>query len=546
MAYQNIETSGFMLAKGKYLKGDDFFEVKVMENLTVAVLCDGVGSALQGAQAASHTVMFLINALKNRPKSWTLEKSIKHFIETINRVLYLESMSQYDRQELVTTLALVVIEGDRLYGANVGDSRIYLKRSEEKVGLTQLSHDHVMQEEGMENVITAAIGLEESVSLYYFENNLAAGDQILLCSDGLYNELTPAELSEGLAMGASYLVKQASKLHNDNLPDDTSAVVIEIKEVDPRLKLKQSHLSVLPHYEAGQDIDGYILTKPLIQNERTWLCEKNGLQYVIKFAPYETLDDEALLDLFVKEAWMAKRLKAGFFPKAVIPKNRTQRYYVMRFVEGVTLKEYIAKKPLSVDMGIELAIFLLKMAQFLIKLDLVHGDIKPENIMLGQRKGKTVFKMIDFGSITEAYTTISRAGTPSYLAPERFKQEPISEQTEIYAIGVSLYEALTQRLPYGEIEPFQNPSFDKKIKSPCKLNPNIPAWLESIMLRALESDTDKRYTNYSAMQYELSHPVNVKPYFDKHSSMFERKPLLVCRIGFVAMLILNFVQMVWF
>ena len=87
-----------------------------------------------------------------------------------------------------------------------------------------------------------------------------------------------------------------------------------------------------------------------------------------------------MLDLFVKEVWMAKRLKAGFFPKAVVPKKRTHRYYIMSFIEGDSLNEFTAKKPLSVDMSIELAGFLLKMLQFLNKLDLVHGDIKPENM----------------------------------------------------------------------------------------------------------------------------------------------------------------------
>lgn len=547
MLKQNIETTGLTLAKGSKLKGDDFFEVKVMDNITVAVVCDGVGSALHGAQAAQHATNFLIHSLKNRPKSWTMEKSIKHFIENINRVLYLESLAEYKREELVTTLALVVIEGDRLYGANVGDSRIYLQRnSDAQTKLIQLSNDHVMQEEGMKNVLTLAMGLEENISPYYFENNLLAGDQILLCSDGLYSELTEDELAQGIHMGASFLVKQASKLHKDNLPDDTTAVVLEIKEVDPRLKLKQSDLIIQQYYKAGEIIDGYTLLKSLIQNERTWLCEKRGLKYVIKFAPYEAVDNETSLDLFVKEVWIAKRLKAGFFPKAVIPKNRTQRYYIMSFLEGVALKEHIAKKPLSVDLSVELAIFLLKMSQFLMKLDLVHGDIKPENIMLTQRKGKLVFKMVDFGSITEAYSNISRAGTPSYLAPERFRQEPVNEQTEVYAIGVTLYEALTQQFPFGEIEPFQNPSFDKKIKAPVKLNPKIPTWLESVVLRALETDTDKRYSNYSQMQYELTNPMKVKPYFDKNASFMERNPLLVCRIGFVAMLLLNFVQLFWF
>jgi len=540
MSKQTIETSGFTLAKGTQLKGDDFFEVKVMENITVAVVCDGVGSAMQGAEAAKRTSNFLVHSLKNRPKSWSMEKSIKHFIENINRVLYLESMEDYEREELVTTLTVVVIEGDRLYGANVGDSRIYLSRNGQ---FAQLSDDHTMDEEGMENVLTAAMGLEEGVAPYYFENNLLAGDQILLCSDGLYNELKQDELADGLKIGASFLVKKASKLHNDNLPDDTTAVVLEIKEVDPRLKLKQSDLIIQEHYKIDEVIDGYKLIKPLIQNNRTWLCEKKGIQYVIKFALPEALDDEAILDIFVKEVWMAKRLKAGFFPKAVIPKKRTHRYYIMSFIDGASLKEFTTKKPLSVDMSIELAGFLLKMSQFLSKLDLVHGDIKPENIIITKRKEKLVFKMVDFGSITEAYSDVTRAGTPSYLAPERFAQAPITEQTEVYAIGVTLYEALTQKFPFGEIEPFQNPSFDKNPKHPTKHNAKIPDWLESIILRAVETDTNKRYHNYSEMLYELDNPTKVKPYFDKSLSFIQRNEMMVYKVGFIVMFILNLLQL---
>jgi len=540
MSKQNIETSGFMLAKGTQLKGDDFFEVKVMDNITVAVVCDGVGSALQGAEAAKRVTHFLVHSLKNRPKSWSMEKSIKHFIENINRVLFLESMEEYEREELVTTLTLVVIEGDRLYGANVGDSRIYLHRDGT---FTQLSNDHSMDEEGMENILTSAMGLEESVEPYYFENNLQAKDRILLCSDGLYNELPDEVLTDGLHIGASYLVKKASKLHDDKLPDDTTAVVLEIKELDPRLKLKQSNLIIQKHYKADEVIDGYRLIKPLIQNNRTWLCEKKEMQYVIKFAPVEAIEDENILDLFVKEVWMAKRLKAGFFPKSVIPKKRTHRYYIMSFIEGVSLKEFTAKKPLSVDMGIELARFLLKMSQFLTKLDLVHGDIKPENIMVMKRKEKLIFKMVDLGSITEAYSNVTRAGTPTYLAPERFNQAPITEQTEVYAVGVTLYDALTQKFPFGEIEPFQNPSFDKNSKHPTNYNAKIPNWLESIILRAVETDPDKRYHNYSEMLFEIDNPNKVKPYFDKNLSFIERNEKMVYKVGFIMMFILNLIQL---
>ncbi|RUM72929.1 MAG: bifunctional protein-serine/threonine kinase/phosphatase [Sulfurovum sp.] len=542
MSKQNIETSGLTLAKGTQLKGDDFFEVKVMDEITVAVVCDGVGSAVAGAEAAKRTSHFLINALKKRPRSWTMEKSIKHFIQKINHVLYRESLEQYEREEMVTTLALVVIEGDRLYGANVGDSRIYLLRDDI---LTQLSSDHAMEEEGMEHVLASAIGLEEQVEPYYFENNLQAKDRILLCSDGLYNELSEDEIKEGMLINASYLVKKASKIYEDNLPDDTTAVVLEIKELDPRLKYKQSDLIVKEKYKAGEEIDGYRLIKPLIQNERTWLCEKRGQQYVIKFAPYEILEDEAILDQFVKEVWMAKRLKAGFFPKVAVPKNRTHRYYIMTYVEGKPLKELIAKKPLYVDLGIELGTFLLKMSQYLIRQDLVHGDIKPENIMVIDRKGKTAFKMVDFGSITEAYSDVSKAGTPSYLAPERFHQSPITEQTEIYAIGVTLYEALTGKFPFGEIEPFQNPSFDKAPKSPSRLNPKIPSWLDSVIMRAIETDPRKRYGHYTQMLYELTHPEKVEPYFQKSASLVERNPLTACRIVLGIAIALNILQLIF-
>lgn len=542
MSKQSIKTSGLTLAKGKQLKGDDYYEIKVLDAITIAVVCDGVGSALMGAEAAKRTCHFLVNSLKNRPKTWTLEKSIKHFIENINHLLYKESMADYEREELVTTLTLVVIEGTRLYGANVGDSRIYLQRDN---NLTQLSDDHAMDEKGMENVLTSAIGLEESVDPFYFENNLQAKDRILLCSDGLYNELSAVELQESMHMNASFIVKKASKKVDDNLPDDTTAVLLEIKELDQRQKYKQSNLLVKEVYKKGDKIDGYLLKKSLIANNRTWICEKRGQEYVIKFAPYEVVEDERILDFFVKEVWMAKRLKAGFFPKVAVPTNRTHRYYIMTLIKGVTLKEYTDKKPLSVDLSVELSIFLLKMSQYLIKQDMVHGDIKPENIMVYTSKNdKISFKMVDFGSITEAYSDVTRAGTPSYLAPERFKQAPVSEQTEVYAIGVTLYEAMTQKFPFGEIEPFQTPSFEKNVKEPSKINAVIPTWLDSVLLRALESNTEKRYNNYSEMQYEISNPDKVKPYFYESTSFIKRNETMVYRVGFISMFILNLWQLI--
>ncbi|MDQ7067030.1 MAG: protein kinase [Sulfurimonas sp.] len=174
----------------------------------------------------------------------------------------------------------------------------------------------------------------------------------------------------------------------------------------------------------------------------------------------EAIDDEVSLDLFVKEAWNAKRLKADFFPKAVIPKNRSARYYVMQLFKGENLDTYLSHKQITIDDSIELANTLLKMSQYLVRYDLVHGDIKPPNIMIAKDDDENLeFKIIDYGSITEIFSINSQEGTPSFIAPERFLGEAISETTEIFSIGVTLYLALTGKYPYGEIEPFQNPSF---------------------------------------------------------------------------------------
>ncbi len=542
MSQNNIKTSGFSLAKRKELTGDDFYDIHTIGNLSVAIVCDGVGSAQEGADAAKRTTNYLINNFKIRPKTWSIEKSIKKFISSINSILYQESLINYERPELVTTLTIVVIEGNRLYGANVGDSRVYLYRDNK---INQLSFDHAMNEVGFENVLTQAIGIAEDVDPYYFENILQKDDKILLCSDGLYSIMSENRLETGIKLGAHSLVKKASALMEDNLPDDTTAVVIEILEANELEILKQQKLTIPESLKKNQVIDGYKLEKSLIQNDRTWLCSKKTKQYVIKFAPLETVEDAIQLDLFVKEAWNAKRLKANYFPKAVIPKNRTHRYYVMQLFNGEDLNEYLSHKHITIDDTVELASTLLKMSQFLLKYDLIHGDIKPHNIMIAKDEEENLeFKIIDFGSITEIFSNDSKAGTPSFLSPERFKNEAISESSEIFAIGVTLYLALTGKYPYGEIEPFQNPTF-KEAKKPSTYNNNIPDWLDSVILRAIAIDKKHRYEHYSEMDYELKRPTKVKPFFPKNASLIERSPLAFYKGGFIIMTIINFILLIW-
>lgn len=525
------------MAKGVKLTSDDAYDLKMIGSESIAVVCDGVGSAIGGREASQKAVSHIINSFKTRPVAWSIDKSIRTFIKSINTILHNSSLARYERAEMLTTLAVAVVVGDRLYGANVGDSSIFLYRENK---LHKLSIDHAMQERGYDHVLTKALGLEIDIEPYFFENFIRAGDKILLCSDGLTGILSDEDICQNIAYGASTLVKLASEKTKHILPDDTTAIVLEINEIDEISKLKSLDLIIPEHLNVNDNIDGYLLKKSLNSANRTWLCEKDNEEYVLKFPIFYGEDNSIFLDNFVKEAWNAKRLKAGFFPKTFIPADRTYRYYVMEKIDGKTLKEYIKKRKLGIEEAIKLTQTLLKMGQYLVKFNLVHGDIKPENIMVSSRNGKMIFTIIDFGNITEIFSIDSKAGTPSYLAPERFKGESISEGSEIFSIGVVLYEALTNKFPYGEIEPFQNPSF-YPAKRPRERNNNIPEWLDHVILRAISVNSNKRYANYSHMLYDLEHSEAVEPYYGTNTPLFERIPPKIAQYGFVFMVFINII-----
>jgi serine/threonine protein phosphatase PrpC len=535
----NIKTSTFGLAKGIELLSDDSFEIKHFNGLTVAVLCDGVGSAKEGRSASQRVVEYLLNAFELKPEAWDIPQSLQQFISSINHILYTEAKLEYGKPELLTTLSIAVIEGNRLYGANVGDSRIYLLREKE---LFQLSIDHVLNEKNRNHILTKAIGLSEKVEPYYFENNLKEDDYLMLCSDGLYTEMSDIEIIENIPLFANGIIKYVNKKVFENLRDDTSSIVLKFLEEDEIAKRASQDLIIPLNLKEGDKIDGFILKKSLSQNGRTWLSAKNGLNFVMKFPTIKALESKDELNLFVREAWNAKRVDFQYFPKAIIPDDRTNRYYIIEALDGENLENFISINSVDINEAIQILMVLLASSQYLLKHNLVHGDIKPENIVR-TRKGE--FKIVDYGSIVELFSINNRAGTPSYLAPERFSGSPISEQSEIFSIGVTIYRLLTKKYPYGDIEPFQTPTFNSIPKAVSYLNRNVPEWLNSVILRMIHKDGSVRYKNFSEIIFDLEHSDKVKPVYSKNSPLLERDPLKFYKIAFWIMLFLNIAQIIF-
>lgn len=532
-----INATSFGCARSDKQPSQDAFAVKSWGETLIAVLADGAGGARAGGEAAARVVESLVNNYAVRPKSWSPQKALAEFTRLVNQRLYQDSLIRYGSPEMVSTVSAAVIEGDKLYGLNVGDSRVYLSRRGE---LRQLSEDHVRKESGMRHVLDRAVGIAPAVEPHFFEVDLVDGDIALLCSDGVSNVLDEAMLGAKLRArwAARALVSNARAKATPESLDDMSAVVLDITETGKLRAVSKIPLKIPASLRKGDVVDGFTLLKPFQHSDRAWLAAREGQRFVLKFAPLEARDNEEVLNQFVKETWNATRLPASdFFVRAFLPDQASVRCYAMEFIEAPTLRTLLRSRPLAVDEAIALGKFLLNASQHLLRFDLVHGDIKPENILVLSSYATVTFKLVDLGSTSELFSVTSRAGTASYLAPERFHEAPVSERTEVYAIGVTLFEALTRSFPYGEIERFQTPHFHE-VKTLSGLNPNVPPWLESVLFRAISPDPERRYRNYSEMLFELGHPEQVQPFHRKNGAFLERNPVAFYRAMCLLLLVL--------
>jgi len=367
---------------------------------------------------------------------------------------------------------------------------------------------------------------------------ILASDLILLCTDGVSDVLNDTVLAGLLERGATAatIAAEAHRLATDDKRDDLTVVTVRVIETGASQRPNETAVPVPDKLKVGDVIDGFTLRRSFRASDRIWLTARQGDSFVLKFAPREAAQNESARNIFQCEIWHATQIQAEFFPAAFVPENATACYYALEYINAPTLKQFITKhNPLTPPQAVELARFVLRAEQFLLRHDFVHGDLKPENILVLRENDSLRFKLIDLGSVSEIFSLQGRAGTPSYLAPERFTGAAMTERTEIFSLGITLYEALTGKLPYGEVEPFQTPVF-KTARPLTALNPHAPLWLEAIAARATAIAPEQRYENYSEMLFELENPAKVRPFHQPGTPLIERNPLLFFKIGFFLLL----------
>ena len=182
-------------------------------------------------------------------------------------------------------------------------------------------------------------------------------------------------------------------------------------------------------------------------------------------------------------------------------------YIVMELIDGITLKQYMEKKGvLNWKETLHFAIQIGKALEHAHSKGIVHRDIKPHNVMV--LKNGSV-KVADFGIarvMSKSNTLTKEAlGSVHYISPEQAKGGRVDNRSDIYSLGVVMYEMITGRPPYDGESPVAVAiqHINGGAKMPSTLNPNIPGGLEQIIMKAMAHDPGKRYTNATAMLYDM-------------------------------------------
>ncbi|MGH2924646.1 MAG: Stk1 family PASTA domain-containing Ser/Thr kinase [Solirubrobacterales bacterium] len=236
-----------------------------------------------------------------------------------------------------------------------------------------------------------------------------------------------------------------------------------------------------------------------------WCAEDTmlGRRVALKFLHERFAQDEQFIERFRREASSAAGLQhpnvVGVFDRGSFD---GRHYIAMEYVEGASLKDLI-ERGLTVGEAVEIVRQVLAGAKYAHAHGIVHRDLKPQNVLV-DAEGRA--RVTDFGiaraGASEITQTGSVLGTAQYLSPEQAQGLPVTATSDIYSIGVLLYEALTGRAPFEGDSPVTVAlkQVSERPRPPSELNPSVSRALDAVVLRALAKDPANRFA--SAEEFE--------------------------------------------
>lgn len=218
------------------------------------------------------------------------------------------------------------------------------------------------------------------------------------------------------------------------------------------------------------------------------------------------LEDDNFLARFQREARLVARLEhPNIVPVYDFADHNGQPYLVMKYIEGETLKAHMSRGPLASDEVLHIVESIGAGLAYAHQQGILHRDIKPSNVILANDGS---IYLADFGLARIAQgggatlTSDMLIGTPQYIAPEQaVGKKDLDERTDIYSLGVMLYEIAVGRVPYTADTPFAiiHDHIYSPLPLPRELNPNVPESVERVLLKALAKDREDRYASVDAL-----------------------------------------------
>lgn len=273
--------------------------------------------------------------------------------------------------------------------------------------------------------------------------------------------------------------------------------------------------------EVGSTIDGFLIEEKIHSGGMATLWRVKhpniSVPIVMKVPMILDGDDAAIIVGFEMEMMIIPRLSGPHVPKCFgVGDYARQPYVVMEYIEGHSLLSRIPDAPLSAEELTQIGALVAAALVDLHRQNVVHLDIKPSNIMI-RPNGEAVF--IDFGlsrhlqlpDLLEEEFRVPM-GTAPYISPEQVLRNRTDPRSDIFSLGVLLYHLATRVRPYGF--PQAQSQLRKRLwrdpMPPRKLNPDLPPYLQEIILRCLEANPDERYPTAAQLAFDFTHPDSVK------------------------------------
>ncbi|MBV1869315.1 MAG: bifunctional protein-serine/threonine kinase/phosphatase [Gammaproteobacteria bacterium] len=515
------------------------------------VIADGVSAAEKGKEAAECAVKGFLSDYYSCPDSWSVKTAGQKVLTSLNRWLFGQGQNFAQIQKgYVCTFSSLIIKSRSAYIFHIGDSRIVRLRGNT---LEPLTRDHAVHVNDTTCYLARALGMEINVDIDYRHLEVEEGDIFLLSTDGVHDFISTRDVSAALQRFRAgdrgvcddliqLALAQSSKdnlscqiLHVERLPENSDLQVYK----------KLTELPFPPSLEVGQKLDGYLIEKQIHASSRSQLYLVTDLEdvdkqkLVIKTPSENFKDDLPYIERFVLESWFAQRIDSRHVLKpANVYRPQQFLYGVLDYIEGPTLEEWMkANKKADISEVVVIAGQVMKGLRAFHRKDTLHQDLKPGNIIL--ERGETAV-IVDFGScfaagIDEISAPIVRdkiLGTASYSAPEHHTHQRPGARSDLFSLGVIVYEMLTGCRPYGEKydECTQMRDFSKlHYQSACHLNPLVPVWMDAAIQKAVNLNPAQRYEDVSEFIHDLKAPNST---FDAYSAapFLDRNPLLFWKL----------------